>query len=231
MLKLLIDSDVIVYRAGHGAAKGDYLMNVEYAENILYPMIERFMPCDYECFLTGKNNFRHSVATVKPYKGNRDPSTRPRYYKQLRDYLVEFWGAKVIDGREADDAMGESQTDETIICSIDKDLKMIPGKHYNFVKGEITEVSETEAIYNFFRQMLIGDRSDNIPGIDGIGEKKSEKLLSGKSPKEQLEIVQGLYKKQYGEEQWSEIFDEIATLLWIQRKDEPTYKDCKLIYR
>jgi hypothetical protein len=230
MTTLLIDFDVIVYRAGWAANKGDYLMNVEYVDNIVMSMIDRFAPCRYQGYLTGKNNFRYDKATILPYKGNRVGKEKPVYYKQIREYLTEFWHAETVNGMEADDAMGLNQTEETIICSIDKDLLMIPGKHYNFVKGELTKVSPEQGIYNFFKQMLVGDRSDNIPGIAGIGEVKSTKMLCDKSPKQQLKIVSDLYNKTYGEKDGMKYFDEVATLLWIQRDGEHTYKESKLIY-
>jgi 5'-3' exonuclease len=70
----------------------------------------------------------------------------------------------------------------------------------------------------FLWQLLVGDKAvDNVPGIDGIGPKKADKLLSGKTRNEAVEIVQHCYKKQYGDA-WPEAFKECADLLWIQRE-------------
>ena len=228
-MKLLIDMDVIVYRSGYAAKNGDYLMNVEYADNILFSIFDRFGTDDCQGYLSGPTNFRYEVATMKPYKGNRDTSNRPKFYKEIREYMADHWGGVFVEGMEADDAMGLAQNDDTVICSIDKDLKIIPGRNYNFVTGDLTYITPEEGVYNFLRQMLIGDSADNIPGINKIGEVKSARLLQDKSPKEQLEVVIDLYKKQYGDK-WESAFHEIATLLWIRQAGAITYKDNKLLY-
>lgn len=49
----------------------------------------------------------------------------------------------------------------------------------NYPTGEVFEVSELEGMYNFYKQLLTGDRVDNIQGIPGIGDKKAEKILEG----------------------------------------------------
>lgn len=229
-MTLLIDLDIVVYRALYGG-KDDFISTVEVAEdNILLPIIERFDNHDKRSFLTGGGNFRDKIATIKPYKGNRDRSNRPRHYSAIREYFIDFWEAEVVNGMEADDAIGISQDDNSIICTIDKDLDMVPGQHYNINDRGLYYISPEEGVYNFLRQMLVGDAVDNIPGIDKIGKVKSERLLINKQPKEQLEVVEELYKKQYGQ-QWRSAFDEIATLLWIRQKGAFTYKDCKLLYQ
>lgn len=53
--------------------------------------------------LSGPGNYREALATIFPYKGNRDPEHKPHWYQQIRDYLTGEWGALVVHGREADD--------------------------------------------------------------------------------------------------------------------------------
>ena len=50
---------------------------------------------------------------------------------------------------------------------------MIPGKHYNWNKKIFETVDLQTGIQHFYKQMLIGDSSDNIIGINGIGKVKS----------------------------------------------------------
>ena len=57
-------------------------------------------------YISGKDNFREKVATILPYKGNRDPLHKPKYYKEIREYLKDAYGAQVVDGQEADDEIG-----------------------------------------------------------------------------------------------------------------------------
>src|SRR3569623_1268526 len=75
---------------------------------------------------------------------------------------------------------------------------MIPGKHYSWPmmrKGKIIrdhrilEVGYEEGIRTFYKQMLIGDKSDNIEGIDGLGPVKSSKII------DPLETEQEMYSK------------------------------------
>lgn len=137
----------------------------------------------YKILLTGKDNFRDKL--VDYYKANRDRSTRPVHYDAITEYLKDVWGAKIVNGREADDALSIIQRKDfalacvadnrgpyfsvsTIICSIDKDLDIVPGWHYNFVKDETYWIDEVEGLRNFYKQMLTGDTADNIPGFHKI---------------------------------------------------------------
>lgn len=149
----------------------------------------------YKIYLTGKGNFREEIATILPYKGNRN-APKPLHYDNIKQYLVDHWEAIVVEGMEADDAMAIEQElwlenidpmwrhpeinhdGYTVICSIDKDLRMVPGWHYNWNKDDKPVwVSEEEGIRWFYTQLLTGDKVDNIQGIPGIGPKKAEKIL------------------------------------------------------
>ena len=59
---------------------------------------------DVKLYLTGGGNFRFDIATVKPYKGNRKQE-KPFYLPSVRKYLETKWGAVVVEGMEADDAL------------------------------------------------------------------------------------------------------------------------------
>ena len=132
-------------------------------------------------FLTGSDNFRDEVGTILKYKGNRDNSVRPYWYNEIREYLVKYWAAEVVDGMEADDAVSilqwQADEGETIICSIDKDLENVPGHYYNYDKKEARYISYGEGMLNFYRQILTGDKADNIPGCYKVGKKTAEKLM------------------------------------------------------
>jgi DNA polymerase-1 len=177
----------------------------------------------YKAYLTGKDNFRNEVGTILPYKGNRDPSHKPKYFKEIREYIANKYDAEIVEGQEADDAMGIYQFSRpdksTVICSIDKDMKMIPGYHYIPTTGNFFYQSMDEANEFFLWQMMVGDRVDNIPGIAGIGPVKATKILTGAgSLEEGRRAVESLYAEQYGPN-WKQAFDEVAQLLWIRRKE------------
>lgn len=182
-------------------------------------------------YVTGSGNFREQVATILPYKGNRDPTHKPKYYKEIKKRLLDKWGAILVHGYEADDAMAieqwKSKDRDTVICTIDKDLDQVPGFHYNYVKQEMYNVTVADANRFFFWQMLNGDTSDNIPGIKGVGPRTIEKKW--KELDYDLdsirEFVKSEYQRQYGES-WEAAYHEVGALLWMIRVEG---KDCPLL--
>lgn len=182
----------------------------------------------------GKQTFRYDLATFLPYKGNRT-QPKPKHYDLLRDYLVTRQGALVTTVLEADDALARLQCKDTVICSIDKDLLMIPGKHYNFVtkkKQIITkwghlDFSKLKGRYKltgggllwFYAQLILGDSVDNIQGLKGKGPKFVYDHFK-KYERYNLEYalaanVLQLYIKEYGKNKGSKWFYENVDLLWI----------------
>lgn len=129
-------------------------------------------------FLTGKQNYRDLVATIKPYKGNRDKLHKPIHYDAMRHYLQMQWGASVSDGNEADDEVSiAARKQDCIVAAIDKDLDQIPGRHYDYGKKIHFEVTEEQAEEQFWLQVLQGDPSDNVGGVYRMGPKAAEKWL------------------------------------------------------
>lgn len=242
-LKPLIDMDLMVYRCGFAADSEvqkagyeldeiDYLRNALGNVNITMESILAKLNRDYRGFLSGSGNFREQVATIKPYKGNRDEKHKPKYYKEIKQHLIDKWGAEVVDGREADDALATAQWAakdlSTIIVTSDKDLDMVPGHHYNWVQKKFYFVNLKYANLRLFWQMLEGDASDNIPGITGLGTKRITALfdkLDHDLPAIR-EAVQEQYQKQYGSN-WKEAYEEVARLLWMERVEG---KECPFLW-
>lgn len=195
-----------------------------------------------ECkiFLTGKANFRDDL--YPKYKANRDRSRKPHWFKEIGEYMVKYWDAEVVTGVEADDAMGWWQwkailnntsnnlsDTETCICTLDKDLNMIPGWHYNWVaddgKGLMFLNDEESAILYFMQQWLTGDSADNIPGLPKVGEKTAQKILepyktSVTSVRQLYQAIADEYKKKAIS---PEMMHMIGDLLWIQRVPGETW--------
>lgn len=138
---------------------------------------------EYEVYLTGKGNFREEVAFTYGYKANRKDARKPLHHQAIRDYLIEQHDAQLIEGYEADDAMAWNQYQDkgsdTVICSIDKDLRMVPGWHFNFAKPDegVVYVFPDEGRAWFYKQLLMGDTTDNIIGLEGVGKKTAEGLI------------------------------------------------------
>ena len=137
-----------------------------------------------ELFLTGKGNFRDSIATIKGYKANRIGVAKPVHYKGIRRYMRERWGAQVVRGYEADDALAMAahglayDGEAVVLVSQDKDLRTVPGRHYNSRKKQWSVVTPQEALLNFYRQVITGDPVDNIPGCYKAGPKAADELLA-----------------------------------------------------
>lgn len=122
---------------------------------------------EIECYIGGSDNFRYAI--YPEYKANRTKD-KPHYLEACREMLVTQYGATVVNGMETDDALGIAQTKydgNSRIVSLDKDLLQIPGLHYNWVKQEMKLVSPLEGLRAFYKQLILGDKTDNIPGYDG----------------------------------------------------------------
>lgn len=165
----LVDADIVAYRCA-AATEYDAQGIAEWqTSEMMRRIVHETNSMEVRCFLSGSSNFRYDI--YPEYKANRKDMPRPKWLQAVREHLVTHWNATVTDGIEADDAMGIAQCTEydgeSMICSIDKDMLMIPGKHYNFVKQEFRHISPLEGLRNFYFQLIMGDRSDNIPGYDG----------------------------------------------------------------
>ena len=183
MTLALIDADSIYFRA---ACSGKNRKEIKTKiDNIMKDILYNCKTDKDNIMLAvkGKGNFRKDL--YKDYKGNRKPLDE-QIAKNLdigHKYMMDKWKGVEADGMEADDLVciwayeAMEMERDYIICGIDKDLKQIPGKHYNFNKGLFDTVDEDRGNMNLMLQCLTGDTSDNIPGIKGIGPKKAEKIL------------------------------------------------------
>ena len=216
MMKALIDGDILVYRIGFASEDEPESIAMARCSEFIEDLILFNGFGEYQGYLTGKKNFRNEIAVTAPYKGNRK-SAKPKHYQLLRDYMESAWSFTMIEDQEADDAIGiaayEMEVGEYCICSIDKDLDMLRGDHYNFVKDERYFITEEEGIKNFYKQLLMGDRVDNIIGIKGIGTVKAERLL--KECKNENEMYLAILEAYDGN---AERVLENGRLLWIRRQ-------------
>jgi 5'-3' exonuclease len=182
----LYDGDVLVYWSAWAEQESDTETAKLKLDELIGHIIEEVDPYGTKThrkfFITGKNNFRHDIAKTAVYKGNRKDTEKPRHYQALRNHLMLRYDALVTEGCEADDAIGIYANyygyDKVIIVSIDKDFEQIPTTIFNPSKWTWKTVEPWEANKNFYKQILMGDRVDNIIGIYGIGPVKAEKILS-----------------------------------------------------
>lgn len=170
----------------------DVSIAISRADELIYRILNTTEASEYKIFLSGSENYRKLL--YPEYKANRRDQPEPTHLAAVREFIVREWNGIVCIGYEADDAIGMAHDPErTIICSNDKDFKQLEGEHYNPVKDEFEVVDAEAASLAFFSQMLIGDTSDNISGVEGLGPVKSKRILDGLSPKEMYHKVLSLY--------------------------------------
>jgi hypothetical protein len=218
--KVLVDGDIVAYRAAFSTQdlfpqdaenKVDDLMGYILGETLMFPV-----PDDYDVYLTGSGNFRFDIAKSFPYKGNRSGVEKPIHLPVTRERLVSKWGATVSEGEEADDLIAIAATyygHDTVVASIDKDMLQIPCKHFNFATGVWTTVTEFEGLRFFYKQILTGDRADNIMGLYRVGPVKAEKMLQ--DCKNEKSLWEAVLKAYDGDK---ERVVENARLLWLRRE-------------
>ncbi|QBE66847.1 exonuclease [Pseudoduganella lutea] len=127
-------------------------------------------------------NWRLKV--LPSYKATRAGQRSPMLRKFITAWARENYETFTRPTLEGDDVLGILATrsnpagDEYIICTIDKDMKTVPGHHYNFGKKELFEVTEEEADRWHLVQTLVGDSTDNYAGCPGMGYDTAEEFLN-----------------------------------------------------
>ncbi len=201
---ILIDGNSLSYRAFYAMPalqnkSGLYTNSVYGFTLMLERMLEDIKPkYALAAFDKGKQTFRHK--TYQEYKGTRDktPSELVEQFGYVRE-LLDSYGIKYEEhfDYEADDIIGsyaklaEKAGLEVIIISGDKDLTQLASDNITiyYTRRGVTEVDHyTPEFINekyglspeqiIDMKGLMGDKSDNIPGIAGIGEKTAIKLLA-----------------------------------------------------
>ena len=231
MGKVLIDGDIIAYRAAFSTEqmgssdtrrKVDDLIQFILDSTVLFPEIG----LDYVVYLTGKGNFRDSIAKSHPYKGNRKSVQKPRHLQTARDHMESEYQAIISKGEEADDLIAKEAARldyHACVASIDKDMLQIPCWHFNIVRGDYLKVEPFGGIKFFYTQILTGDTADNIVGLWKVGPVKAKKILEDAETEEELwDLVVKAYD---GNE---ERVIENARLLWLRREEEEIWQPPKV---
>jgi DNA polymerase-1 len=136
-------------------------------------------------------NFRNTL-TSGTYKGTRDQERNKDVYGSMDEILaiVDLLGVKnIFPGHlEADDViswLSKNNTGKKIIISVDRDFIQLVSpdiSYYNPIKKQLidhinfNEVFELTPREYLYYKAIVGDKSDNIPGVEGFGEVKGIKL-------------------------------------------------------
>lgn len=235
-MKAIIDGDGIVYACGFMFDKAtEERGGEEEPLHVLYGAVKGMVHsltdaawCDeYELYISGSTNFR--IDMYPEYKANRASAPQPTKKAEIRAYMRVSLGAILTDGIEADDACGIAvwkNMANTVLVSVDKDLNMIPGYHYNYhakhkSKG-VYYISPLDAIRTFYKQVLKGDATDNVPGVFRVTGKKATKAML--APIDSMISPLGMFE--YCVEQYNgdkALVMALCKLLWIQRIPEDRF--------
>ena len=246
----LIDADVVAYMACENRYKnsqGQILVTLEERvfteeenaaylskawlrfQEIILELCELCFTNDYKAAVKGEGNFRNDI--YPEYKSNRhaDPKKRNPFVPTLRKMAVDAGMAVAAHGMEADDLLRmwqqecKSKQEPYVICSIDKDLKCIPGRHYLMHKNEFLDVSEAEAVRFYYEQLLKGDPTDNIKGIPKVGDVKAKKYLAGDSTEAQFQYtVSEAYQGYFGND-WEKELLLNGQLIHLKKTVDDTF--------
>ena len=212
----LIDGDIVVYRAAAVSENDPHIGQlIDRIDFTMQDILDACRTKNYIAYVGGSGNFRKVLSPE--YKAHRTKPP-PKFLNEAKEHLITKWRAKVSIDCETDDELGILATEnenKCVICSIDKDLRQIPGLHYNWViKGFGTETYVT-GMYNFFYQMLKGDTADNVKGLPRIGDVRAKRLLAQfDNPQDWEEMTQTLYKEHNLD------YELNYYLLWIARSRE-----------
>lgn len=230
MRTVLIDADSILYIVGWANREhDDENLVLRHVDDFMVGIVQATRAEAYLGVFSPKLTFRHDVSPV--YKANRPP-IHPgiaRWKQTILDYCISEYGFFVAENIEADDVLsilGRSKIEnyEWILSHIDKDLRQIPGSHYNYSKKTWEYIREDQATEIFWTQVLVGDTGDNIKGAWRIGPVGATKLLSGSRTCSYARDTAKAFKRQ-NKESWKEDYRKAVTLI---RLLDPTPETVKL---
>jgi DNA polymerase I len=196
---LILDGYNLIYRARYsGMNKGKHSTIFNFFRSIR-PLIEKFNPDITYFVLEGKPVKRLEVDP--DYKGQREYDDKDDFNRQRKDIIniVKEYFPFVIakhNDFECDDIINHLaevthknnnvtiiSSDTDFIQSVNENIKL-----YNPIRKQYVEGTD----YDYVTwKSLVGDKSDNIEGFKGIGNKKAIKLISESSKLEQFLSIEG----------------------------------------
>ena len=204
---VLVDGNSLLYKTYYATAygSGDIMRSLDGTPtnavfgfiNVIHKIVDSHPDYLFVAFDAGKKTFRH--LEYGDYKGGRKPT--PEELKVQFPIIKDFLDASniyhfEIENYEADDiiatlASSLSKDNKVEVYSSDKDLLQVINDNtvVCLTKVGVSDITymDEKGLYEKYQikpyqitdlKGLMGDSSDNIPGIPGIGEKTAIKLLS-----------------------------------------------------
>ena len=215
---LLVDADSLIfascYRKRETPDDEKYYKDIVDARNkfdqqfmkLVNDLEEKYTIDKVLCFSGSKGNFRKLI--TPKYKANRKKQELPPLLDEMHQFVKDQYDSIWGYGIETDDMVArywkqisdDLGRDEVMIVSIDKDYRQFSAKIYNyhFKHKEILDISEEEAMYNFYEQCIVGDTADNVNYFKGKGVKFAQKYFADCVTKYQYtRKLYELFKKEY----------------------------------
>jgi DNA polymerase-1 len=201
---LLVDGDNLFKIGFHGVKElyngGDHLGGIYHFINILRKFLEEHNHDKVVVFWDGNSNSSIRKSIYPQYKANRSQDMNEFKYEsylqqksRIKQYLEEIFVRQVeMDNNEADDLMAYytkvAVSEKIIIFSADKDLTQLisenvtvysPTSKQYYGYGDMITINKVSIPHNnvLLAKILTGDKSDNIDGIQLLGEKTLVKLF------------------------------------------------------
>ena len=215
---LLVDADSLIfascYRKRETPDDELYYTNIEDSRakfdeqfmSIVNHLEDKYPIDKVLCFSGSKGNFRKLI--TPKYKANRKKQELPPLLDEMHQFVKDHYDSIWGYGVETDDMVArywkqisdDIGRDEVMIVSIDKDYKQFPCLMYNYHYKHkvILDISEEEAMYNFYEQCIVGDTADNVNYFKGKGKKFAEKHFKDCTTKYQYtRKLYELFKQEY----------------------------------
>jgi len=235
---LLVDADSLIfascYRKRENPEDEKYYSDIADARNkfdqqfmgIINHLEDLFNIDKVITFSGSKGNFRKLI--TPKYKANRKKQELPPLLNEMHQFVKDQYDSVWGYGIETDDMVArywsklskELGRDEVMIVSIDKDYKQFPCLIYNYhyKHKEILDISEDEAMFNFYEQFIIGDSADNVQYFKGKGRVFAGKYLKDCQTKYQYtRKMYELFKQEY-KGKARQKFEECYHLLKLRTK-------------
>lgn len=224
-MKAIVDLDSAIYGATFNVETFDEAKNkLDIALNSILEDLSEFCELSDVVLCSGStNNFRKTV--LSSYKGNRTKE-KPTFLAELHKYAKEELNSVFTDGYETDDVVAtlwKQSVDEVgensvIIVANDKDYKQLPCWFFDtyHTRRDLYKISDRDALYNFYEQMIIGDSADNVNYCKGYGKSYAKRLLKdAKTEYQFMSRVYRLFKELYGDDAKSK-FNECKNILKLR---------------
>ena len=193
---ILLDADSLVFASCYNTGSEDIFYTD--LEDSVSKFDEQFMAIINEIekrydikkimtFNGSKGNFRKILNSE--YKANRKKQDLPPLLHDMHEYVKKNYSSIYGYGVETDDLVArywknlsdEIGKENVMIVSIDKDYKQLPCLYYNYHYKwkEFYNITNDQALYNFYEQMITGDSADNVNFFKGKGKVFAKTYLNG----------------------------------------------------